>query len=41
MAIQYVEALVYWLWKETHVLKVVGLNLSTLYWMKKIHICLL
>ena len=26
-------ALVQWLWEETHVPKVVGSNLSTLYWM--------
>ena len=26
-------ALVKWLWEETHVLKVIGLNPSTIYWM--------
>ena len=31
-------ALVWWLWEETHVLKVVGSNPSTIYWMKNFRI---
>ena len=32
---------VYWLWEETHVPKVVGSNPSTIYWMDIFHIYLL
>ena len=34
-------ALVYWLWEETHVLKVVGSNPSPVYWMDIFHIYLM
>ena len=34
-------ALVWWLWAETHVLKIVGSNPSTIYWMDIFHIILL
>ena len=34
-------ALVLWLWAETHVLKIVGSNPSTIYWMDIFHIILL
>ena len=34
-------ALVEWLRDETHVMKVVGLNPSTVYWMEKFHIIFL
>ena len=42
---KWVGALVYWLWEETHVLKMVGLNPSTIYWMdifccKNCNVCL-
>ena len=30
-------ALVYWLWEETHILKVVGSNPSPVYWMDIFH----
>ena len=30
-------ALVRWLWEETHILKVVGSNPSTVYWMDIFH----
>ena len=33
-------AVVEWLWEETHVLKVVGSNPSTVYWMDIFHIYL-
>ena len=32
------EDLVWWLWEETHFLKVVALNLSTIYWIDIFHI---
>ena len=35
------KALVKWLWKETHVSKVVGLNPGTVYWMDIFYIYLL
>ena len=31
-------ALIQWLWEETHVLKVMGSNPSTIYWMGIFHI---
>ena len=34
-------ALVYWLWEDTHVPKVVGSNPGTVYWMDIFHIYLL
>ena len=31
--------MVYWLWEETHVMKVVGSNPSTIYWMDNFSHC--
>ena len=41
LALYLAVALVKWLWEETHVPKVVGLNPSTIYWMDIFHIYLL
>ena len=35
-----ISALVYWLWEEPHIPKVVGSNPRTVYWMDIFHIYL-